>query len=104
MFRPGAAIARWLGKPELTPVIRAYGVREIVTGVGILGWGSTEGAALEAAQILLDRGLKVSTCYPRVLAPLHLRVARSSQARLYWTIWKRIARKLQPRRILRVVF
>ncbi|MEX0992688.1 MAG: 2-oxoacid:acceptor oxidoreductase subunit alpha [Solirubrobacterales bacterium] len=38
--------------------------------VGILGWGSTEGASLEAAQILLDRGLKVSTCYPRVLAPL----------------------------------
>ena len=38
--------------------------------VGILGWGSTEGAALEAAEICLDRGLKVSTCYPRVLAPL----------------------------------
>jgi 2-oxoglutarate ferredoxin oxidoreductase subunit alpha len=38
--------------------------------VGILGWGSTEGAAEEAAEICLDRGLKVSTCYPRVLAPL----------------------------------
>ncbi len=38
--------------------------------VGILGWGSTEGAAQEAAAICLDRGLKVSTCYPRVLAPL----------------------------------
>ena len=38
--------------------------------VGILGWGSTEGAALEAAEICLDRGLKVATCYPRVLAPL----------------------------------
>ena len=38
--------------------------------VGILGWGSTEGAALEAAEILLDRGLKASICYPRVLAPL----------------------------------
>jgi 2-oxoglutarate/2-oxoacid ferredoxin oxidoreductase subunit alpha len=38
--------------------------------IGILGWGSTEGAALEAAEICLDRGLKVSTCYPRVLAPL----------------------------------
>ena len=35
--------------------------------VGILGWGSTEGAALEAAEICLDRGLKVATCYPRVL-------------------------------------
>jgi 2-oxoglutarate ferredoxin oxidoreductase subunit alpha len=38
--------------------------------VGILGWGSTEGAALEAAEICLDRGLKVATCYPRVLGPL----------------------------------
>jgi 2-oxoglutarate ferredoxin oxidoreductase subunit alpha len=38
--------------------------------VGILGWGSTEGAALEAAEICLDRGIKVSTCYPRVLGPL----------------------------------
>jgi 2-oxoglutarate ferredoxin oxidoreductase subunit alpha len=38
--------------------------------VGILGWGSTEGAAVEASEICLDRGLKVSTCYPRVLAPL----------------------------------
>jgi 2-oxoglutarate/2-oxoacid ferredoxin oxidoreductase subunit alpha len=38
--------------------------------VGILGWGSTEGAAIEAAQICLDRGVKVATCYPRVLAPL----------------------------------
>ena len=38
--------------------------------VGILAWGSTEGAAIDAAEICLDRGLKVSTCYPRVLAPL----------------------------------
>ena len=38
--------------------------------VGLLGWGSTEGAVLEAAQICLDRGVKVSTCYPRTLAPL----------------------------------
>jgi 2-oxoglutarate ferredoxin oxidoreductase subunit alpha len=38
--------------------------------VGILGWGSTEGAAVEAAELCLDRGIKVSTCYPRVLGPL----------------------------------
>jgi 2-oxoglutarate/2-oxoacid ferredoxin oxidoreductase subunit alpha len=38
--------------------------------VGILGWGSTEGAAIEAAELCLDRGLKVATCYPRVLGPL----------------------------------
>ena len=35
--------------------------------VGIIGWGSTEGAAVEAAELCLDRGLKVATCYPRVL-------------------------------------
>jgi 2-oxoglutarate ferredoxin oxidoreductase subunit alpha len=38
--------------------------------VGILGWGSTEGAAVEAAELCLDQGLKVATCYPRVLGPL----------------------------------
>jgi 2-oxoglutarate ferredoxin oxidoreductase subunit alpha len=38
--------------------------------VGILGWGSTEGAAIEAAALCLDRGMRVSTCYPRVLGPL----------------------------------
>jgi 2-oxoglutarate ferredoxin oxidoreductase subunit alpha len=38
--------------------------------VGILGWGSTEGASIEAASLCLDRGLKVSTCYPRVVGPL----------------------------------
>ncbi|GJE78846.1 cyclase dehydrase [Methylorubrum thiocyanatum] len=56
----GAAIARWLGKPELTPVIRAYGVREIVTGVGILGskdatpwiWGRIGGDAVDIATVL----------------------------------------------------
>jgi 2-oxoglutarate ferredoxin oxidoreductase subunit alpha len=45
--------------------------------VGILGWGSTEGAAREAAEICLDRGIKVSTCYPRVLAPLPIARIRS---------------------------
>jgi 2-oxoglutarate ferredoxin oxidoreductase subunit alpha len=45
--------------------------------VGILGWGSTEGAAVEAAQLCLDQGLKVSTCYPRVLAPLPVERIRS---------------------------
>ena len=53
--------------------------------VGILGWGSTEGAALEAAEICLDRGLKVSTCYPRVLAPLPVERIRSG--RRGWTAW-----------------
>lgn len=56
----GGAIARWLGKPDLTPVIRGYGVREIVSGVGILGsedptpwiWGRVGGDALDIATVL----------------------------------------------------
>jgi 2-oxoglutarate ferredoxin oxidoreductase subunit alpha len=45
--------------------------------VGILGWGSTQGAAVEAAELCLDRGLKVATCYPRVLGPLPVERIRS---------------------------
>lgn len=41
--------------------------------VGILGWGSTEGAAVEAAEILRERGISAATFYPRVLAPLPVR-------------------------------
>jgi 2-oxoglutarate ferredoxin oxidoreductase subunit alpha len=49
--------------------------RVTVTGpeaadVGILGWGSTEGAAIEAARMLADEGISAATFYPRVLAPL----------------------------------
>jgi len=59
---------------KLEPLASHEG-RVTITGpeqadVGILGWGSTEGAAQDAAEICIDRGLKVSTCYPRVLAPL----------------------------------
>ncbi|MEE7493724.1 cyclase dehydrase [Methylobacterium oryzae] len=56
----GAAIARWLGMPRSAPVIRAYGVREILQGVGILGasdptpWISARvaGDALDIATVL----------------------------------------------------
>ncbi|MFT4049778.1 MAG: 2-oxoacid:acceptor oxidoreductase subunit alpha [Solirubrobacterales bacterium] len=49
--------------------------RVTVTGpesakVGILGWGSTEGAAAEAAEMLRERGISAATFYPRVLSPL----------------------------------
>ncbi len=49
--------------------------RVTVTGpeaadVGILGWGSTEGAAIEAARILAAEGIATATFYPRVLSPL----------------------------------
>ena len=49
--------------------------RVTVTGperakVGILGWGSTEGASVEAAEILRDRGISAATFYPRIISPL----------------------------------
>jgi 2-oxoglutarate ferredoxin oxidoreductase subunit alpha len=52
--------------------------RVTVTGpeqakVGILGWGSTEGAAVEAAEILRERGISAATFYPRIIAPLPVR-------------------------------
>ena len=56
----GSAIARWLGMPRSAPVIRAYGVRELLQGVGILGasdptpWISARvaGDALDIATVL----------------------------------------------------
>lgn len=56
----GGAIARWLGMPRSAPVIRAYGVRELLQGVGILGasdptpWISARvaGDALDIATVL----------------------------------------------------
>lgn len=41
--------------------------------VGILGWGSTEGAAIEAAEILRGRGISAATFYPRILSPMPVR-------------------------------
>lgn len=38
--------------------------------VGILGWGSTEGAAVEAAEMLTERGISAATFYPRIVCPL----------------------------------
>lgn len=56
----GDAIARWLGMPRVAPVLRAYGVRELLQGVGILGsrdptpWISARvaGDALDIAPVL----------------------------------------------------
>lgn len=56
----GGAIARWLGMPRSAPVVRAYGVRELLQGVGILGasdptpWISARvaGDALDIATVL----------------------------------------------------
>lgn len=56
----GGAIARWLGMPRWATIIRAYGVRELLQGVGILGardltpWISARvvGDALDIATVL----------------------------------------------------
>lgn len=56
----GGAVARWLGMPRSAPIIRAYGVRELLQGVGILGasdptpWISARvaGDALDIATVL----------------------------------------------------
>jgi 2-oxoglutarate ferredoxin oxidoreductase subunit alpha len=44
--------------------------------VGILGWGSTEGAAVEAAELLRERGISAATFYPRILSPMPVRRIR----------------------------
>lgn len=38
--------------------------------VGILGWGSTEGAAVEAAEMLSAAGVSAGTFYPRIVCPM----------------------------------
>lgn len=56
----GDAIARWLGMPRAGALVRAYGVREIVQGVGILGsrdptpwiWARVAGDGLDVATVL----------------------------------------------------
>ncbi|MCB5175563.1 MULTISPECIES: cyclase dehydrase [Microvirga] len=55
----GRSVARWLGMERHERLIRAYGVREIVTGVGILAskdptpwiWGRIGGDALDLATL-----------------------------------------------------
>jgi 2-oxoglutarate/2-oxoacid ferredoxin oxidoreductase subunit alpha len=58
---------------KLDPLIAES--RVTVTGpeqasIGILGWGSTEGAAIEAAEMLRAEGISAATFYPRIIWPL----------------------------------
>lgn len=55
------AIARWLGMPRAAPVIRAYGVRELLQGVGILG--SRDPTPWIAARVAGD-ALDIATVLP----------------------------------------
>lgn len=52
----------------LTYSVRRYGPLE--AEVGIIGWGSTEGAVREAMEMAQAEGIAVSTIYPRILSPL----------------------------------
>lgn len=54
----GGALARWLGMRGYEPIIRAYGVRELVAGIGSLSvdkrpaiWGRVGGDALDIATL-----------------------------------------------------
>lgn len=38
--------------------------------IGVIGWGSTEGAVREAVQMANEEGLKVAALYPKLLNPL----------------------------------
>jgi hypothetical protein len=54
----GGALARWLGMKDYAPLIRAYGVRELLAGMGTLSvdkmpalWGRVGGDALDIATL-----------------------------------------------------
>lgn len=57
-----------LGASRLPGLVRRWGAPD--AEIGILGWGSTEGAAREAIELLGREGLKVAALYPRILNPL----------------------------------
>lgn len=64
----GGAIARWLGMPRAGALVRAYGVREIVQGAGILG--SQDPTPWIWARVAGD-GLDVATVLPGLTDPRH---------------------------------
>lgn len=64
----GDAIARWLGMPRAGALVRAYGVREIVQGAGILG--SQDPTPWIWARVAGD-GLDVATVLPGLTDPRH---------------------------------
>lgn len=61
---------RWdkLAKIAATSRISTTGPEK--AAIGILGWGSTEGAAVEAAEMLRERGVSAATLFPHVVWPL----------------------------------
>ncbi|MFQ6058740.1 MAG: 2-oxoacid:acceptor oxidoreductase subunit alpha, partial [Anaerolineae bacterium] len=64
-FRKLETAARELAGMDM---VRRYGDPE--AEIGLIGWGSTEGAVREAVERAQERGLKVAALYPKVLNPL----------------------------------
>lgn len=64
---------RW-GKLELAKRYaiepKRYGALD--AEIGIIGWGSTEGAVREALEKVNGKGMKVAALYPKLLNPLHI--------------------------------
>ncbi len=67
-FRKLATAAEELPQPE------RYGDADAT--IGIIGWGSTEGAIQEAVDRARARGYKVASLHPRILSPLPDRAMR----------------------------
>ncbi|GAC1629461.1 MAG: hypothetical protein NVS4B7_18220 [Ktedonobacteraceae bacterium] len=61
-FRKLETAAKELPKPE------RYG--DVDATIGIIGWGSTEGAISEAVDRARAKGYKVASLHPRILSPL----------------------------------
>jgi 2-oxoglutarate ferredoxin oxidoreductase subunit alpha len=60
---------------EELPTPERYGDEDAT--VGIIGWGSTEGAIQEAVDRARAKGYKVAALHPRILSPLPDRVMRT---------------------------
>ncbi len=67
-LREEGGVLNGMERDLLTYSVRRYGSLE--AEVGIIGWGSTEGAVREAMEIAQAEGISVSTIYPRILNPL----------------------------------
>jgi 2-oxoglutarate/2-oxoacid ferredoxin oxidoreductase subunit alpha len=68
-FRKLATAAEEIPQPQ------RYGAEDAT--IGIIGWGSTEGAINEAVDRARARGYKVASLHPRVLSPLPDKTIRS---------------------------
>src|SRR5260370_4278973 len=59
---------------EELPGPQRYG--DVDADIGIIGWGSTEGAIQEAVDSAREKGYKVASPHPKILSPLPDRTIR----------------------------